>query len=762
VPSILLFIGSIVSDENYFGIFYPANYIYIIMENTEKTARPQPEPAPAAAKPRPLPLLSRYVIFSVTLFLIIFVVGSVAFFISARQIVRVNKGKELVKLLEIERLKIERSVDREISIVLKIAASPQIVKHFENPSDSVFRKAAFDEINTYRRTLAGSIFWVSDIDKAFYYDGAFSHELDAEAPENYWYPMTMKTTDTYNFNINYNPQLKVTNVWVNVPVFNEKRVAVGILGTGVDLSEFVSEVYKHYSSYAQFYFFNAAGEITSAKNVELAADKKSISEELGGVSGDILERARALPPGDVATYSVPAGQVAVISIPMLEWYAAAVQPDSIDDFKTALTVCFFVGMLVVALILILSNIFIAGLLKPLRETMESLENALRVKSDFLARMSHEIRTPLNAIMGIVQIHLQKGNLSDEHENAFDKIYNSSALLLAIINDILDMSKAVPSSSVISAELPEKLHNFSVNNLARSANLHVEREQMPYGSVLVVDDVEINLVVAEGLLALYGLQIDTVSDGPSAIERVKNGRVYGIIFMDHMMPGMDGIEATKEIRALGYGGAIVALTANAVPGNEEMFLKQGFDSYISKPIDIQKLDLVVERFIRNKHPDDVAKINTQVFSEASAARDTTDAARVAESNVSSATSNAPDIPVTPSAPDAQPAAPAPSSADGGGRKFAVVKLNERFFAALKRDVIKSVAILRESANNGDVKTLTTTAHGMKSAFAAIGQSGISELALKLELAGKNGDTEYISANTAKFIETLEEFIEENEP
>ena len=715
------------------------------MEKTKKTA-----------KPRQLPLLRRYVAFSVTLLLIIFAAGSAAFFVSARQITRVNKGKELVKLLEVERLKIERSVDREISIVLKVAASPQIVRHFENPSDSALRKAAFDEINAYRRALSGSIFWVSDADRKFYYDGAFSHALDADAPENYWYPMTMKTTDTYNFNINYNPQLKVTNVWINVPVFNEKRDAVGILGTGVDLSEFVSDVYRHYSSYARFYFFNAAGEITSAKDVELAAVKKSISDELGGVSGDILERARALAPGAAETYSVPEGQAAVISIPMLEWYAAAFQPDSLDDFKTALTVCFFVGMLVVALILVLSNIFIAGLLRPLRETMESLENALSVKSDFLARMSHEIRTPLNAIMGIVQIQLQKGGLSEEHENAFDKIYNSSALLLAIINDILDMSKAVPASGALSAELPEKLRNFSVNNLARSANLHVEREQMPYGSALVVDDVEINLIVAEGLLALYGLQIETVSDGPSAVERVRGGKTYGIIFMDHMMPGMDGIEAAKEIRALGYGGAIVALTANAVPGNEEMFLEQGFDSYISKPIDIQKLDLVVERFIRNKRPDDVAKVNTSAFSEAPAAADAADAARAAESNVSSTTSNAPAAPSAPQAPAVSEAA------DGGGRKFAVVKLNERFFAALKRDVVKAAATLRESAGSGDVKTFATAAHGMKSAFAAIGQSGISERALKLELAGKNGDAGYISENAAGFIETLEEFIKENEP
>jgi CheY-like chemotaxis protein len=705
------------------------------MRNAEKTAA-RNEPA----APKPLPLLSRYVIFSVTLFLIIFVVGSVAFFFSTRQIVRVNKGKELIKLLEVERLKIERSVDREISIVLKMAASPQIVKHFETPSDSAMKKAAFDEINTYRRTLAGSIFWVSDVDKKFYYDGAFSHALDAEAPENYWYPMTMMTTDTYNFNINYNPQLKVTNVWVNVPVFNEKRRAVGILGTGVDLSEFVGEVYRHYYGYAQFYFFNAAGEITSAKDVELAAVKKSISEEFGGISDDILERARALLPGDAATYSVPVGQVAVISIPMLEWYAAAVQHDSIDDFKTALTACFFLGMLVVALILVLSNIFIAGLLRPLRETMESLETALRVKSDFLARMSHEIRTPLNAIMGIVQIQLQKGSLSREHENAFDKIYNSSALLLNIINDILDMSKAIPASGAINEELSEKLRGFSFTSLMSSANLPTTREQLPHGKVLVVDDVEINIVVAEGLLALYGLQIDTASDGRTAVDKVKNGKSYDIVFMDHMMPGMDGIEATKELRALGYAGAIVALTANAVPGNEEMFLKQGFDSYISKPIDIQKLDLVIARFVPAKSPE--TPLSDTAGMDKPAVSDTISMDKPAVSDTASMD---------------KPAAPA----DSGQRKFAVVKLNERFFAALKRDVTKAAATLRETAGNGDIKAFTTTAHGMKSAFAAIGQSGISEQALKLEMAGKNGDTEYISANAGNFIETLEEFIKENE-
>jgi CheY-like chemotaxis protein len=71
-------------------------------------------------------------------------------------------------------------------------------------------------------------------------------------------------------------------------------------------------------------------------------------------------------------------------------------------------------------------------------------------------------------------------------------------------------------------------------------------------------------------------------------------------MDHMMPLMDGVEATQKLRALGYMGAIVALTANALVGNEEMFAQNGFDGFLSKPIDILQLDATLNRYIRDKH------------------------------------------------------------------------------------------------------------------------------------------------------------------
>jgi CheY-like chemotaxis protein len=104
---------------------------------------------------------------------------------------------------------------------------------------------------------------------------------------------------------------------------------------------------------------------------------------------------------------------------------------------------------------------------------------------------------------------------------------------------------------------------------------------------------------------YGMQVDCASSGPQTIELIRSEEThYDAIFMDHMMPGMDGIEATRIIREeIGTEYArnipIIALTANAIVGNEEMFLANGFQAFLSKPIDIMAMDVVIRQWVRNK-------------------------------------------------------------------------------------------------------------------------------------------------------------------
>jgi CheY-like chemotaxis protein/anti-sigma regulatory factor (Ser/Thr protein kinase) len=162
-----------------------------------------------------------------------------------------------------------------------------------------------------------------------------------------------------------------------------------------------------------------------------------------------------------------------------------------------------------------------------------------------------------------------------------------------------------SDVAIGKKMAENLmsERYTASKLARRANIvYVD---MPYASVLVVDDVNTNLDVVKGMLKPYGLRVDTATSGKQAIEMIRSEKPrYDAIFMDHMMPGMDGVEATNIIREeLGTEYArtipIIALTANAVVGSEQMFLDNGFQAFISKPIDILILDSVLRKWVRDK-------------------------------------------------------------------------------------------------------------------------------------------------------------------
>jgi CheY-like chemotaxis protein len=118
------------------------------------------------------------------------------------------------------------------------------------------------------------------------------------------------------------------------------------------------------------------------------------------------------------------------------------------------------------------------------------------------------------------------------------------------------------------------------------------------SVLLVDDNRVNLMVAEGLLQKYGVETASATDGQKAIEMVKE-KDYDIVFMDYMMPGMDGLETTKAIRALGgrfCSMPIVALSADAISGTEELFFEAGMNDFLSKPILIDELNEMLLNYL----------------------------------------------------------------------------------------------------------------------------------------------------------------------
>jgi signal transduction histidine kinase/ActR/RegA family two-component response regulator len=157
-----------------------------------------------------------------------------------------------------------------------------------------------------------------------------------------------------------------------------------------------------------------------------------------------------------------------------------------------------------------------------------------------------------------------------------------------------------SEDVLGENLVQSLERFENGVWSAVKSLHFVPEAMPYGSVLVVDDVDTNLYVVEAMLEAFSLNIELCETATEAISKIKKGKSYDIIFMDHMMPGMNGIEATKILREMGYSLPIVAFSANTLKGHAEMFMANGFSGFMSKPIDINHLNSFLVRYIKNKH------------------------------------------------------------------------------------------------------------------------------------------------------------------
>ena len=159
-------------------------------------------------------------------------------------------------------------------------------------------------------------------------------------------------------------------------------------------------------------------------------------------------------------------------------------------------------------------------------------------------------------------------------------------------------------------MPKPLYAYPIMKIlndGRSArdldgNEYAEKPVFRDVRALIVDDEPMNLVVASSIFREYQMIIDTADSGREAIRKFRDND-YDVVFMDHMMPEMDGVEAMKQIKAaateMGRDIIVIALTANAVSGAREMFMKEGFDGFIAKPINTADFERVLQRELSGK-------------------------------------------------------------------------------------------------------------------------------------------------------------------
>ncbi len=301
-------------------------------------------------------------------------------------------------------------------------------------------------------------------------------------------------------------------------------------------------------------------------------------------------------------------------------------------------------------------------------------------------------------------------------------------LVELMSGSINVESTYGIGTVVTITIPQKIVDnrpiSEVPDIPQAERERLETFSAPDVKVLIVDDNAVNRRVARGFLKGYGFELAEAGSGPEAIELVRAGR-YDIIFMDHMMPMMDGIEAVDIIRNdCGENGAspvIVALTANVMEGMRERFLDCGFQDFIAKPLDRKELNQLLlhwvpeeRRIVRDSEKDPISLD-----------------------------------------PDAFPIEGVDMDAVMryfSGDEAAFTDLLELYYIDGKR----KMGLLRDLAKT-DIHHYQVEVHGLKSASANIGAMDVSAMAKRQEDAAERGDTEYISQQQPFLLEAYEKLL-----
>ena len=269
----------------------------------------------------------------------------------------------------------------------------------------------------------------------------------------------------------------------------------------------------------------------------------------------------------------------------------------------------------------------------------------------------------------------------------------------------------------------------------------EKECMvcPGVRALVVDDEPMNLMVAEGILRDYQMQVKTVESGMKALELCDKEK-FDLIFLDHMMPEMDGVETLKRLRKMyteeGETLTVIAFTANAVSSAREMFLREGFDEFVSKPIEELELERVLKKVLpkssimfvdkdwhAGKHADTASEGSMEIKTEKDMLR------RLEKFGINTR---------------------AGLQYCRGDKEF-----YRELLAKFAQDAPQKEQAIDKFWKKEDLKNYRIMVHALKSSAKMIGADSLSESARKAEEAAKNQDMAYISAHHEELLATYRE-------
>ena len=377
----------------------------------------------------------------------------------------------------------------------------------------------------------------------------------------------------------------------------------------------------------------------------------------------------------------------------------------------------------------------------------------------------------NLVSSMELTHLFVGDKEYETAPEYIEELSKKILVVLVANDDYELP---PESKI--RQMRKPFYCFPVIGVLNSRVDDLEESEgrlmCPGVRALIVDDEPMNLTVGMGIFKRYGMVVSTASSGMESIEMCRANE-YDIVFMDHMMPGMDGVEAMKRIRTDAGRDKkdlpVVALTANAVSTAREMFIREGFDGFVSKPVELTELERVLRKVLPKSLITVVRDGETGVGADVGSGISGAGGAGSEDKSIKSE-----------GAGKKEESSPADDKykilTDAGIDVSAGLKYSqndEEFYLTLleqyKKDAGKKKANMAGFLSDGQIGDYTIVVHSLKSTSKMIGVMDLSEKARKLEEASKEGDKAYIDANHEimieeydKMVNAISKFIDKEKP
>ncbi|MBQ7564079.1 MAG: response regulator [Lachnospiraceae bacterium] len=318
--------------------------------------------------------------------------------------------------------------------------------------------------------------------------------------------------------------------------------------------------------------------------------------------------------------------------------------------------------------------------------------------------------------------------------------NITKRLLEMMGTSLSVESTYGKGSKFSFDLKQRVirweplgdYEAAYQALVSERKHYREKLTAPEAQILVVDDNPMNLMVFKSLLKQTRINIDSANDGSEGLTLAYDKK-YDMIFLDHMMPGLDGIETLHEMRAQeknpNLATPVVCLTANAISGAREQYLSEGFDDYLTKPIDSGKLEDMLIRYLPR---DKVELSRAEDGKEMTSPEETLPEEFLQLQDI---------LPI-----DLQHGVRNSGSVEG------FLNLLRLFYTSLDGKTKE----IRDFYEKGDLKNYTIKIHALKSSLRMIGAAGLGEEAQRLEDAGKKENIAYLREHEKPFIQACLQF------